>query len=181
MAVRPASRPWWRQIDWRIVAVAGLPLWAIVAAFVLWQRFTPPPVVVQRPPGPQPPPATAPAVQLPILVVVKNPDTPREVLPSPSTVVDPPDADTTALLKTLAFTLWDRSLAPGPREVVAVAKPQPVKPEPAKPVVPNGCKTYDTAVFFVKNMTEAEKRAKADGKLVFVLHLSGNLDDDGFT
>ena len=30
-------------------------------------------------------------------------------------------------------------------------------------------------------VTEAQKRAKTDDKLVFVLHLSGNIEDPGFT
>jgi hypothetical protein len=56
----------------------------------------------------------------------------------------------------------------------AVAEKKPIK-------IPDGCKTYDTAIHFVKNLETAQKRAKADGRLVFVLHLSGNIEDPGFT
>jgi hypothetical protein len=59
---------------------------------------------------------------------------------------------------------------PPAAEIVNVKKP-----------LPEGCKTHETALHFVKNLSEAQKRAKKDDKLVFVLHLSGNIDDPGFT
>ena len=59
-------------------------------------------------------------------------------------------------------------LAPGPAAA------------PADPV-PEGCKLHGTAVHFVKSPVEAFKQAAKRDKLVFVLHLSGNIEDDGFT
>ena len=64
-----------------------------------------------------------------------------------------------------------------PEEPVAAAGEEPVQPvEPD-----DGCKGYGTAVRFAKSPTVAMERAKKENKLVFVLHLSGNLEDDGFT
>ena len=40
---------------------------------------------------------------------------------------------------------------------------------------------YGTAVEFVESPTEAAKLAKKEGKLVFVLHVSGNFEDPRFT
>lgn len=56
--------------------------------------------------------------------------------------------------------------------------PRPEKPavsEPACTTVPG------TAVDFVKNPLTAFKQAAAENKLVFMIHLSGNFEDQGFT
>ena len=45
----------------------------------------------------------------------------------------------------------------------------------------DGCQTFQTAVRFVKSPTEAMRRAREEDKLVYVLHLAGNLEDPGFT
>jgi hypothetical protein len=73
--------------------------------------------------------------------------------------------------------LWHDLFAARPDAAKANPDANPWKKKP----VPDGCKTFDTAVHFVKNYDEAKKRAGRQEKLVFVLHLSGNLDDDGFT
>jgi len=43
------------------------------------------------------------------------------------------------------------------------------------------CGSYGTAVHFVDSPAEAAKQAKKEGKLVFVLHVSGNFEDPRFT
>jgi hypothetical protein len=43
------------------------------------------------------------------------------------------------------------------------------------------CKQIGTDVRFFKDATEAFKRAKVEKKLVYMMHLSGNLDDPDFT
>jgi len=43
------------------------------------------------------------------------------------------------------------------------------------------CGNHGTAIDFVDTPSEAAKRAKKDGKLVFVLHVSGNFEDPRFT
>jgi hypothetical protein len=40
---------------------------------------------------------------------------------------------------------------------------------------------FETAVDFVRNPQEAARLAKAEEKLLFILHLSGNFEDPGFT
>jgi hypothetical protein len=87
----------------------------------------------------------------------------------------------------------DRGPGPGP----GVAKPAPVAAKAME--VPNldgaddgpalgldkidfvDCKRIETQVRFMKDPTDAFKRAKAEKKLVFVMHLSGNLEDKEFT
>jgi hypothetical protein len=51
------------------------------------------------------------------------------------------------------------------------------KPAPATPV----CESYGTAVNFVKTPREASRLADQQDKLVFLLHVSGNFEDDQFT
>jgi hypothetical protein len=66
------------------------------------------------------------------------------------------------------------------------AKP-PVVPAPARPRKPLDLKVYadcasiGTDVLFVKDPPEAFRRAKAEKKLVYMMHLSGNLEDKDFT
>ena len=43
------------------------------------------------------------------------------------------------------------------------------------------CASHGTAVDFLDTPSEAAKQAKKDGKLVFVLHVSGNFEDPRFT
>jgi hypothetical protein len=43
------------------------------------------------------------------------------------------------------------------------------------------CQQYRTAVNFYDSPAEANKKAREDGKLVFVLHVAGNFEEPGFT
>jgi len=43
------------------------------------------------------------------------------------------------------------------------------------------CGSYGTTVEFVDSPAEAARLAKKQGKLVFVLHVSGNFEDPRFT
>jgi len=43
------------------------------------------------------------------------------------------------------------------------------------------CGSHGTTIDFVDTPTEAAKQAKTEGKLVFVLHISGNFEDPRFT
>src|SRR5207248_9906408 len=74
------------------------------------------------------------------------------------------------------------------RAKTAAAKPPPPPaPAPAPPAKAgppaeiNGCKTFGTRVAWRPSPAEALKRAKEADKLAFVLHLAGNIEDDGFT
>jgi len=43
------------------------------------------------------------------------------------------------------------------------------------------CGSHGTAIDFVDTPTDAAKQARTEGKLVFVLHISGNFEDPRFT
>ena len=43
------------------------------------------------------------------------------------------------------------------------------------------CSTFNTSVAFAVSPATAEKQAARDGKLVFLLHVSGDFEDDAFT
>jgi hypothetical protein len=43
------------------------------------------------------------------------------------------------------------------------------------------CSAHGTTIDFFDTPNEAAKQAKKDGKLVFVLHVSGNFEDPRFT
>ena len=43
------------------------------------------------------------------------------------------------------------------------------------------CSNIGTDILFYKDPTEAFRVAKKENKLVFMVHLSGNLEDPGFT
>jgi hypothetical protein len=43
------------------------------------------------------------------------------------------------------------------------------------------CATYGTSVHFLSNQAEAARQARADQKLLFVLHVSGNFEEARFT
>jgi hypothetical protein len=44
-----------------------------------------------------------------------------------------------------------------------------------------GCGSHGTSIDFVDTPVEAARQAKKEGKLVFVLHVSGNFEDPRFT
>jgi len=50
---------------------------------------------------------------------------------------------------------------------------------PVKPPAP-GCGKHGTTIDFVDTPSEAAKLAKKEGKLVFVLHVSGHMEDPRF-
>ncbi len=171
---RRADRRWWQVVDWRTVVVAGLPMWGLVVGVVAWHRLTPRAVVVV--PAPAEPTTPTPPVE-----VAKAP----EVLPPPRPADEPVKKLDPQVAKALAdggkLVLATLFAGKEDEDPPLVDIPQPVVAE-KKPIrIPDGCKTYDTAIHFVKNLETAQKRAKADSRLVFVLHLSGNIEDPGFT
>ncbi len=85
---------------------------------------------------------------------------PEPAPPPPATVIPPPQ--------------------PPPPPVVE-AETMPVMQWAPRPPVCHAAKSYDTAVSFVTSPEEAAEQAKEEKKLLFVLHLSGNLEDDAFT
>ncbi len=177
MSVRCANRSWRRVVDWRVVAVAGVPLWAVVGGLVAWHKLTPQAVAVAPVLSPQPPEFVPPPVsELLPPPRVEEPVNPFKVVatipaePTPL-AIDPEVAELVADGLKKAF--WEL-MTGKPEDGRAVVPPD-------KRDVPAGCKTHGTALHFVKSYDEAKKRAAKEQKLVFVLHLSGNIEDDGFT
>jgi hypothetical protein len=161
-AVRPSHpfAPWWKLIDWRLVAAAGLPLWAFVFGMIVaWRPAAPPPpaeppAAAAVSPAPLPPPPAPPEP-----VVVEAPP-PRVVKPEPVVLTVPVIVPTVPLDPPAdEFKLPDA-------EVVAAA---------------DKCQTFDTKIRFHRGLPEAAEQAKVSKKLLFVLHISGHFDDPGFT
>jgi hypothetical protein len=61
------------------------------------------------------------------------------------------------------------------------AKPTPVPASQAAPPARRAEGPFGTRVQFVNNPAEAERRAAQAGKLLFLLHISGNFEDSRFT
>jgi hypothetical protein len=73
-----------------------------------------------------------------------------------------------------------RAPAPGP----AAVEPEPVRGPFQVAAVADAasvCSTLGTAVEFDANPARAGQRAAKDGKLMMILHVSGNFEDAGFT
>ena len=90
----------------------------------------------------------------------------------------------------------------GPRQVARAEPPAPAAPEhparplllpadpppppapkaaaPPRPAAP-ACETFGTSVHFAVSPAAAEKQAAQEGKLLFLLHVSGDFEDDTFT
>jgi len=67
-----------------------------------------------------------------------------------------------------------------PPEQVAVPQPEPVALKPAAPAKEEVGK-YGTAIDFVDDPSEAADLAQKNRKVLFVLHVSGDLEDPGCT
>lgn len=174
MSTERARRRWWQAVDWRTVAVAGLPMWGLVAGVVVWQKCAPKTVAAA------PVELTQTAPPPPVEVAMAS-----EVLPPPRPAEEPVKKLDPAVAKALAdggkLVLQSLFAGKGEDDRPLVDLPAPDAVAKVKKVIPDGCKTYETAIHFVKNLETAQKKAKADGRLVFVLHLSGNIEDPGFT
>jgi hypothetical protein len=92
---------------------------------------------------------------------------PARVLPLPDPVEEP------------AALPAARSTEEGP--VASIEQPKPSElaslPSPGAPT----CESFGTRVEFVRNPTDAARLAREENKLMFVLHISGNFEDDKFT
>ena len=55
------------------------------------------------------------------------------------------------------------------------------KPAEAEPPVCRVDRSLDTALSWARSPAEASERAAREGKLVFLIHVSGNFEDPGFT
>jgi len=57
---------------------------------------------------------------------------------------------------------------------------KPIPPPPAPEKKTEGTCTFGTSIEFADTPSAAAKLAKKEGKLVFVLHVSGNFEDPRF-
>jgi hypothetical protein len=69
------------------------------------------------------------------------------------------------------------------RELIATPVGPAVKTAPIAPVEPSEptCGKHGTTIEFLATPKEAAEQAKKEGKLVFVLHVSGHFEDPRFT
>lgn len=109
---------------------------------------------------------TAPSPRLPLVVIAAAP-MPREVT---DLLAEPAPAPRPVEL----------ALAPEPRSAIVAVEPRPVEVRAAVQPV-DRCRTFDTKVRFHPTIVDAKDQAKKAKKLVFVLHISGDFDDPGFT
>src|SRR5581483_1982626 len=139
-------------------AAAGLPLWACEVGVAVAHRPAAPPVTT---PGAHAlgSPQTAPAdegIPPPREVVVRTAE--PQVIPVPAVVAVPIVAAADPPAAPAEFRLPDGEVMPADK-----------------------CKTFDTKVRFHRGPAEAAAEAKASRKMMFVLHISGNFEDPGFT
>jgi hypothetical protein len=83
-------------------------------------------------------------------------------------------------LTAAALALAPLAGLPGP----GPAKGAPPTPPPSQ-IVPDKtgetCGSYGTQIEFTDSPADAAKKAKKEGKLVFILHVSGHFEDPRFT
>ena len=203
--VRSAERPAPRRrvvssgapLPWLKIAAGGSIGWVAVMLVVAWCTVSP-----ERPRSDDPPlpfgqvaveaqapkpklvaqanPVVAPVVAEPVEDIQPKPILPRRVAPL---VQVPPKVDDLPPLIDVPIP------APAPPQ----AEPVPPQPEPAAPIKPvvakkevdhkvyANCAQIGTNILFMKNPPDAFKKAREEKKLVFVVHLSGNLEDKDFT
>lgn len=164
---RPVRTRWWRLVDWRLVAAFGLPLWAFLFGLMLPRK---PAVVVGE----------GPAVEPLVVVVPVPPPLMPDIAPMPREAGVPlPGPEVVAVPLVVPVPVPGEAVAAGE----PAAPPAPAFRLPDTELVPGGdrCKTFDTKVRFHPGPAEAVEEAKKDRKMLFVLHISGNFEDPGFT
>ena len=147
----------WKLIDWRLVAACGLPLWAFVFGMLLSPR---PVRLVQTAPevltlvsATEPACATAP---MPREIVIRESE--PQVLSIPLVVPVPVPTEPIGVIRAVENQLPASELLPADR-----------------------CKTFETKIRFHPTMADAADEARRSKKMLFVLHISGDFDDPGFT
>jgi hypothetical protein len=150
------AKPFWKVIDWRLVAACGLPLWAFILGVIVSPRQA---RMIHAQPGNQPlvvAPVGIEEAPMPRAIVVR--ETEPEVVPVPLVIPVPVPGDAVAIAAPIEFRLPASELLPADR-----------------------CKTFDTKVHFHPTMADAADEARKAKKMMFVLHISGDFDDPGFT
>jgi hypothetical protein len=182
------------DVPWPWIAAAGggitftgllvlaVSLWAAGAALERRDEPTPSiqrvavamPAVVQEPMQPVPPEQPANVLLLEEQEVIPEPL--PQPLPKPAGPIIPEEEAPPVLAKPAVASVQE--LEP---VKVDVEKPKRVFRKDFDRNVYASCEQIGSNVLFMKDPPEAFKRARADKKLVFIVHLSGNLEDPDFT
>ena len=121
---------------------------------------------------------------LPVLAIAfsmanqAQPPPPQHFVQAPPAPMPPPPPPEVVIPENLFKAPPAKVPANEPGEI-----PQPAAKDQARalPKDGEGCETFGTSVEFVRNPQVAFKTAKEDGKLTFLLHVSGNFEDARFT
>ena len=148
-------KPFWKLIDWRLVAACGLPVWAFLFGMLLSPR---PARVAHAAPPEEPlvPASGVPEAPMPREIVVREAE--PQVLSVPLVIPVPVPAEPIGVVQATENQLPASELLPADR-----------------------CKTFETRVRFHPTMADAADEARKSKKMLFVLHISGDFDDPGFT
>ena len=158
MSSAVSANPFWKLIDWRLVAACGLPLWA----FLFGMLLSPRPARMLQAASPEASPtesASAPPIAeapMPRAIIIHEAE-PR-VVSIPLVVPVPVPAEPIGVVHAVEHQLPASELLPGDR-----------------------CKTFETKIRFHPTMADAADEARKARKMLFVLHISGDFDDPGFT
>jgi hypothetical protein len=181
--VEPLPRA--RQDPWLWIVTGGSTAWALlILAFGLS-------IESQRRPKPCNPPAESQAMAMiaskPVATVnrveaIATP-TAKFIVEAPKLVRAKPLLDDTGPAipdnPGMVEALRPQEAQPQEQTIAQVQAPPERKDIDLSPFA--NCKQIGTNILFMRDPPEAFKRAKAEKKLVFMVHLSGNLEDSGFT
>jgi hypothetical protein len=67
------------------------------------------------------------------------------------------------------------------KQSAAAEEPKLSEPDLFPSLPPPACESFGTQLQFVSNPIDAARLARQENKLMFVLHISGNFEDDKFT
>jgi hypothetical protein len=152
-----SAKPIWRLIDWRLVAACGLPIWAFLFGMLLSPR--PVRVLQAAPEQPRVPTALESAIAIapmPREIVIRESE--PQVLSVPLIVPVPVPTEPIGVVRVVENQLPASELLPADR-----------------------CKTFETKIRFHPTLADAADEARRSKKMLFVLHISGDFDDPGFT
>jgi hypothetical protein len=171
-----------RQIPWMWIAAGGSIAWVVVVLVIALLTLGQERAAEQARPGPRPLAVDGGMAEAPVKVPVQVVDNLPEIIPDRDP--QPPPAPKLARPERIV-----KDEAPPPFDIL----PEGVKPAPA-PIIPgkparkvvdlrifHDCQQIGCDVLFVRDTLEAFKRAREEKKMVFMVHLSGNLEDPDFT
>jgi hypothetical protein len=162
--------------QWQVVAGTGILCTFLIGALIVWL----------------PPRSDRPSAETQVASLsVAQPEAPPPNPPEPATVTELPapapsehEEATVALTKAPeSSSAVEQEAPPAEVQTFQVAIKEPVqRPEPEPVQLPPGNeRRCGTAVQFVANPEAAAEQARKEKKLLFVLHVSGNFEDSGFT